>query len=656
MKRSATVSCSSEAVSSDEEDCQPGAPARPGRKADTLAPVPPERQSAALSIPAGGAKGAFLTTDTAAKRTRLTPAFASTFAHASPAEVIVRLPSGSGDSSPVDAAAVLNSRRGLASEDTRLVNFSKLFALEGQPTSSAGVSSKLKAAIRLGIPNDMRGALWPILCDAIVSAAENPELYAQALVRTFGAGSGESVLHPATFGAPLNSVADGLFLSESGRKAQLRLCTVFAIENPDVYYSPALVKLAGVLLHVMDEPMCFEVMFSMVERSRGGNFYLTLTQHEAALFVETFVDLVGKELSKIHKHLVRKLKLDLVLVCAAWFDSLFFGHLPFWTAMHVLDAFLYEGYKILYRVGLAAIKSVQSELLQCAGAGAAQTVLQEALLGQTKSSVLMAAAFKLSLSRKTFAALKAENAKTLHLADMSRYPRAVAYNRPVLDRASSLASYEELCCVWSWMPTRHRLKAGLYAFSAAELGYSLSTLINESRFSPALRREPDGPFLLLLQAKTASTMHVVGVFFSHALVPEKPSVHTSHAFTGTGETFVFSLRPEMHVYRWHPGSNSLFYAYARHTLFVGDGASGNALKIDEALRTIISLPCDTFASPVLVPSDATCLDVELYAVRDTGNEPELQKTSSYVRSRTASRTASTGAATGVAVSRTGSLV
>lgn len=48
----------------------------------------------------------------------------------------------------------------------------------------------------------------------------------------------------------------------------------------------------------------------------------------------------------------------------AWFLTLYVSVLPFDIVLRILDIFLYEGFKILYRVGLCILKIKEEKILK----------------------------------------------------------------------------------------------------------------------------------------------------------------------------------------------------------------------------------------------------------------------------------------------------
>lgn len=59
-----------------------------------------------------------------------------------------------------------------------------------------------------------------------------------------------------------------------------------------------------------------------------------------------------------------KLMLVPEIYAPGWFLTLYVSFLPFNIVLRILDIFLYEGYKIIYRVGLAILKIKEEKILK----------------------------------------------------------------------------------------------------------------------------------------------------------------------------------------------------------------------------------------------------------------------------------------------------
>ena len=82
-------------------------------------------------------------------------------------------------------------------------------------------------------------------------------------------------------------------------------------------------------------------------------------------------------------------------------------------------------------------------------------------------------------------------------------------------------------------------------------------------------------------------------------------------YYGTGECFVFSLKPTMGIFRWTT-RNSLFMMFNDLAIAMGGGGSFS-FYLDRDLFNGSSGPCETFGSPMLSSKEKfTCVDLEVW--------------------------------------------
>jgi hypothetical protein len=93
--------------------------------------------------------------------------------------------------------------------------------------------------------------------------------------------------------------------------------------------------------------------------------------------------------------------------CAQWFLTVFIYAFPFAVVVRVWDAFLCEGWKVVYRVALAALAAAEQRLLAAPAFEDAMAVFK-ALPASLDADALLAAAFSLRLARAELAALEEE--------------------------------------------------------------------------------------------------------------------------------------------------------------------------------------------------------------------------------------------------------
>lgn len=133
------------------------------------------------------------------------------------------------------------------------------------------------------------------------------------------------------------------------------------------------------------------------------------------------------------------------------------------------------------------------------------------------------------------------------------------------------------------------------AYSTSKHGASLKTLYRKLSVS-------DSPVLLIIRD---DSQQVFGGFLSHPL-------RLSDTFYGTGETFLFLLRPRFKCFHW-TGENSFFIKGDLDSFAVGGGSGHFGLWLDETLYLGRSSPCYTFNNCSLSEtSDFRVLELEAW--------------------------------------------
>lgn len=124
---------------------------------------------------------------------------------------------------------------------------------------------------------------------------------------------------------------------------------------PDISHCPSLPAVTSLLLHFcVDEAQCFEHVSRILACNEPGKRLLdqTFLAYESSSM--TFGDLANKYCTAAHKLIVATAQ-DVLEVYSDW-QRWVLGDLPFSHVVRVLDVYLVEGYKILYRVAIALLK------------------------------------------------------------------------------------------------------------------------------------------------------------------------------------------------------------------------------------------------------------------------------------------------------------
>jgi len=91
--------------------------------------------------------------------------------------------------------------------------------------------------------------------------------------------------------------------------------------------------------------------------------------------------------------------------------------------------------------------------------------------------------------------------------------------------------------------------------------------------------------------------------------------HVAHRYYGTGETFVFTLRPKLAVFKW-TGKNPFYILSAEDSLAMGGGGTF-ALWLDADFSNGSSMECSTFRNACLASQEQfTCLRLECFELQD----------------------------------------
>lgn len=216
--------------------------------------------------------------------------------------------------------------------------------------------------------HSQRSAIYQHLIKALPCRTVTPdaEVYRDIV------GNSNSKRNPSA--CPLPEFVDGTAVPRYCLKAESvgsvhAVISCVAGQFPDISYCPSLPAVTALLLHwSADEAQCFESVSRMLACNEPGRRLLdqTFLAYQSACM--TFGDLVHKYCPAAHKLMVATAT-DVLEVYSDW-QRWVLGDLPFSFAARVMDVFLVEGYKVLYRVALAILKFYRK---QCAASGPALT-------------------------------------------------------------------------------------------------------------------------------------------------------------------------------------------------------------------------------------------------------------------------------------------
>lgn len=313
-----------------------------------------------------------------------------------------------------------------------------------------------------------------------------------------------------------------------------------------------------------------------------------------------------------------------------WLKWIFIG-LPFPHVVRVMDCFLVEGFKFLIRIGLTLILLYKrSHQQQQDSLTLDQMIAFCEKVTLTPSQLIHLAS---SLSRLTSSKIlkhyrKAEDVVRRNpdmTSGLTPQPSPAAIRRGDMMKSvdvqissrvaprtlrSSIIDWYLLDLVWEWIPDRIAVKEPVIAFSTNEDGCSLRTLFSKT--------DSYEPTILLIKTQDGDAF---GAYCSESWATRLS--RDSGYYFGTGETFLFSLRPKAIRYSWTEAlnekrdsvshSSQLFMTATASHIIVGSG-NGTGIWLDEDLSRGKSERCDTFNNePLARTKDFVCAVVEVIA-------------------------------------------
>lgn len=221
------------------------------------------------------------------------------------------------------------------------------------PEARLTKSMKLKRFCRKGIPNALRPHVWMEMSGAGQSLRANKGYY-DRLIQGQGMKYDEQIRLdvPRTF--PNNTH----FLPDGSKYQVLlhRLLLAYSNHNPAVGYCQGMNYVAGLLLLVMggNEEHAFWLFDGMVKLLPKGLYDEDMLgiQTECA----TFTEILKADFPGIASALQARGALEVMpAIVIKWFINAFVDTVPEETLLRIWDTLFYEGWKVIYRVGVAIL-------------------------------------------------------------------------------------------------------------------------------------------------------------------------------------------------------------------------------------------------------------------------------------------------------------
>eukprot|EP01105_Mastigella_eilhardi_P028972 TRINITY_DN995_c0_g2_i3.p1 TRINITY_DN995_c0_g2~~TRINITY_DN995_c0_g2_i3.p1 ORF type:complete len:713 (-),score=137.71 TRINITY_DN995_c0_g2_i3:49-1878(-) len=466
------------------------------------------------------------------------------------------------------------------------------------PTTCYEAHHKLMFLIRRGVPNALRFEVWLSVSGCFESHSLGA--YTSAFSNTFGKSVPRTVHVFPMFGGSLQEQCH--YLTVEGVEAAKRILCMIGTENPDVEYCPMIPDILLLLLTYMDEAEAYALLSTLLARSKQDHYYFNLNRAQAAQFYLTFNDLVKTKLSNVYRHMQEVGVTSMEEFASSWFKTFFVGFLPYKTALRVMDVFMNEGIKVLYRVGLAILYLLWPYLKTTVDPASWSEAIIAGGVSLLDGEKLIKTAFSFRLRDSERMQLEMANygKKSAALAtSASDLPDAtMVYYRPKIETSSTIIQDDEFELIWSFLPNNYAIMDPVRLYTSEREGFSLATLIHKC--------EDITPTIIFIRTPAK---HVFGAFIS---VPWTDIVANKGRFVGDGYCFLWSLHPQVSKYGWQPTNEDKYFVIFRdHSVAFGLHAHGAGLMLDDELNGH-SYPSPTYNSPALAEAPefpCTCVEV-----------------------------------------------
>jgi TBC1 domain family member 10 len=215
--------------------------------------------------------------------------------------------------------------------------------------------SKLKSRIRKGIPDIVRGEAWKKIANVDQWRERFPHAFHEGDVNS---EISEGISRQIEVDLNRTFPRHDFFIScnGAGQASLRRLLQLYAVFDPEVGYCSGMGFVAATLVMYMSEEDALYAFIAMMHRLPFQLREMYLPGMPGARYtVSIFVDLVHHYLPAISSHLDQE-GITPHMYVTEWFMTLYTSSFPFELVMVIFDILWYEGWKIIYRVGLALLK------------------------------------------------------------------------------------------------------------------------------------------------------------------------------------------------------------------------------------------------------------------------------------------------------------
>lgn len=220
----------------------------------------------------------------------------------------------------------------------------------------------VKRRIRKGIPDCLRGLVWQLISGSRDLLLLNPGVYEQLVI--YETSSSElDIIRDISRTFPSH-----VFFQKRhgpGQRSLYNVLKAYSVFDRDVGYVQGMGFVAGLLLLYMSEEDAFWLLVALlkgaVHTPMEGMYLVGLPLVQQYLF--QFDRLVKEHLPKLGEHFAQEM-INPSMYASQWFITVFSYSFPFHLALRIWDVFLFEGVKVVFKVGLALLKYCHDDLVK----------------------------------------------------------------------------------------------------------------------------------------------------------------------------------------------------------------------------------------------------------------------------------------------------
>ncbi|KAJ3225683.1 hypothetical protein HK099_006404 [Clydaea vesicula] len=433
-------------------------------------------------------------------------------------------------------------------------------------------TTKLKKLVRAGIPDEIRGNVYSKLLK-IDKLEDYEKNYEAGLVRTYGVRIPQNPVVPTFGGRPHR---DDSALNAAGSNIVEHVLCILCNDFPNLEYCPFLPPLASLLAHHLRSPdellgAMVSVVKSSLNKAPGQDkwtylpTFSVIIRKDHRLMQTSFENFLQKKNSKVSKKIQEIISTEERLT-ERWMTDFFIPILPQELIWRILDCFILEGYKSLFRFAISLIELQQKKILMSNTKADLESCFLKTVFSEISIDKTCSIAGTYSISEK-YASELTKN-KIISIEDI--HESSLKYQRglPKLKDYSKVLIEMHWMVLWSWIPHRYRVDEVELIFTTSDNGYNIGTMYEMTKHKKHM--------ILVVETMEGQ---IFGAFISGGWGIEE-NMQRGQLYCGDGETFLFTIEPYGKLYPWVAANNSdvevtkdnsLFILATKNDLSIGGG-------------------------------------------------------------------------------------